>query len=80
MISVQDLPAKEQKLEVATAFLHQPLVIPGATTSEKTLHDKKIKGIKMYWSPTLHGLLIEVKGESVVVPGANIVNVIFKKD
>lgn len=67
--------AANRGIPVKTAFLHQALTWPGVAGAEKTISEAKIKGVKIYWAP--QGLILECKGQTCIVPHANVANAIL---
>ncbi len=64
-------------LDVELAFLHQSILVPGVIGNEKTLSTTKIKELKLTW--TTHGLLINRKGKTALVPAANVACAILRQ-
>lgn len=60
---------------VKTAFLHQAITWPGVSGAEKTISATKIKGVEIYWAP--QGLVLQCKGQTCIVPHANVANAIL---
>lgn len=57
-------------LDIKLAFLHQSILVPGIIGNEKTLSLAKMPDLKMTW--TNHGLVINRKGKTAIVPQANV--------
>lgn len=71
------------KIAVESAFLNQAICWPGMVGSEKTLTDKKIKGIKMWLMP--YGLICQLKDKKgieqrIIVEKTTIINLIISPD
>lgn len=62
-------------LDVKLAFLHQAVQIPGVMGNERTVSEAKIPGIVMTW--TTHGLIINAKGTTAIIPQANVAVAVF---
>ncbi len=63
--------APPKHIMIKTVLVHQPIMWPGmAGADSKTISDKKIMGLKMRWAP--HGLVLTAKGETCIVPHANV--------
>lgn len=64
-----------ETVKIKLAFLHQALTWPGVAGSEKTISAARIPGVIM--SITQHGLMLECKGKSCLVPHTNVVNYVL---
>lgn len=72
---------KDSGLVIKAAYLHEPIVWPGITGSEKTLIPSKVPGIIMSLLP--QGLLISAKGKkgehkNALIPYANVANFVLE--
>lgn len=65
----------EEMREVKVAFLHQAITWPGIAGAERTISQAKIPGVKIYWA--FDALVLERKGQTCIVPHANVANAIL---
>lgn len=74
-LTMQDETNIEEMREVKVAFLHQAITWPGIAGAERTISQAKIPGVKIYWA--FDALVLERKGQTCIVPHANVANAIL---